>query len=187
MRAGKPVVVHGDGTIAVDADPRDDFAVAFVGLFGHPAAIGEDFTITGTHAPTWNQIYTWLGQAAGVEPELVHVASETIALVAPELGPGPGRRQGALDGVRLQQGVGAGAGVRARPSPTHDAARRADRLVRRESRRSSRSTPSWTRSSTGWSRVREPSERRVDDHVRLTAHRRVARLGARRGAFPQCR
>jgi nucleoside-diphosphate-sugar epimerase len=88
MRAGKPVVVHGDGTTQWTLTHADDFAVAFVGLLGHPAAIGDDFTITGTHAPTWNQIYTWLGRAAGVEPELVHVASETIAQVAPDLGPG---------------------------------------------------------------------------------------------------
>lgn len=88
MRAGKPVVVHGDGTSQWTLTHADDFAVAFVGLLGHPAAIGDDFTITGTHAPTWNQIYTWLGQAARVEPELVHVASETIAMVAPDLGPG---------------------------------------------------------------------------------------------------
>lgn len=88
MRAGKPVVVHGDGTSQWTLTHADDFAVAFVGLLGHPAAIGDDFTITGTHTPTWNQIYTWLGQAAGVEPELVHVASETIAMVAPDLGPG---------------------------------------------------------------------------------------------------
>jgi nucleoside-diphosphate-sugar epimerase len=88
MRAGKPVVVHGDGTSQWTLTHADDFAVAFVGLLGHPAAIGEDFTITGTHAPTWNQIYTWLGEAAGVEAELVHVASESIALVSPELGPG---------------------------------------------------------------------------------------------------
>ena len=86
--AGKPVIVHGDGTTQWTLTHADDFAVAFVGLLGHPAAIGEDFTITGTHAPTWNQIYTWLGDAAGVEPELVHVASETVALVAPDLGPG---------------------------------------------------------------------------------------------------
>lgn len=88
MRAGKPAVVHGDGTTQWTLTHADDFAVAFVGLFGQPTAIGEDFTITGSHAPTWNQIYGWLGQAAGVEPELVHVASETIALVAPDLGPG---------------------------------------------------------------------------------------------------
>ena len=53
-----------------------------------PVAVGEAYTITGTHAPTWNQIYTWLGRAAGVEPRLVHVASETIAAVAPDEGPG---------------------------------------------------------------------------------------------------
>lgn len=88
MRAGKPVVVHGDGTTHWTLTHSDDFAVAFVGLLGNPLTIGEAFTITGTHAPTWNQIYTWLGRAAGVEPELVHVASETIARVSPDLGPG---------------------------------------------------------------------------------------------------
>lgn len=71
MRAGKPVVVHGDGTSQWTLTHADDFAVAFVGLLGHPAAIGEAFSITGSHAPTWNQIYTWLGRAAGTEPELV--------------------------------------------------------------------------------------------------------------------
>ena len=50
--------------------------------------IGEAFTITGTHAPTWNQIYGWLADAAGVDsPDLVHVASDTIAAFAPDLGP----------------------------------------------------------------------------------------------------
>lgn len=88
MRAGKPVVVHGDGTSQWTLTHSDDFAVAFVGLLANPLTLGEAFTITGTHAPTWNQIYTWLGNAAGVEPELVHVASETIAAISHDLGPG---------------------------------------------------------------------------------------------------
>ncbi|WP_147039550.1 NAD-dependent epimerase/dehydratase family protein [Microbacterium aerolatum] len=88
MRDGRPVVVHGDGTILWTITHADDFAVAFTGLIGHPGAIDEDFTITGSHAPTWNQIYTWLAEAAGAgEPELVHVASDTIAAIAPDLGP----------------------------------------------------------------------------------------------------
>ena len=88
MRDGRPVVVHGDGTSLWTITHADDFAVAFTGLIGHPGAIGEDFTITGSHAPTWNQIYTWLAEAAGAgEPELVHVASDTIAAIAPDLGP----------------------------------------------------------------------------------------------------
>jgi nucleoside-diphosphate-sugar epimerase len=82
-------VVHGDGTSLWTLTHTEDFAVGFVGLLGHPLAVGESFHITGTHAPTWDQIYTWLAAAAGVpNPELVHVASETIARVLPEMGPG---------------------------------------------------------------------------------------------------
>lgn len=88
MRAGKPVVIHGDGTSLWTITHSDDFAVAFAGLLGHPDAIGEAFTITGSHAPTWNQIYGWLAAAAGVdEPSFVHVASQTIAAFEPDLGP----------------------------------------------------------------------------------------------------
>lgn len=88
MREGRPVIVHGDGTSLWTITHSDDFAVAFTGLLGNPAAIGEAFTITGTHAPTWNQIYGWLADAAGVaSPDFVHVASDTIAAFAPELGP----------------------------------------------------------------------------------------------------
>jgi len=89
MRAGKPVLVHGDGTSLWTITHHRDFAVAFAGLLGNPLAIGDAFHITGDHAPTWNQIYTWLADAAGVSsPELVHVASETIAALHPEWGPG---------------------------------------------------------------------------------------------------
>ncbi len=89
MRAGKPVVVHGDGTSLWTLTHSDDVAVAFTGLLGHPAAIGEDFTLTGTHAPTWDSVYRWLAEAAGVpDAPLVHVASDAIAAIAPEWGPG---------------------------------------------------------------------------------------------------
>lgn len=88
LRAGKPAVVHGDGTSLWTVTHSRDVAVAFAGLLGNPLAVGEAFHITGDHAPTWNQIYTWLAEAAGAEPRLVHVAAETIARVLPEVGPG---------------------------------------------------------------------------------------------------
>lgn len=89
LRAGRPVVVHGDGTTQWTVTHSADFAVGFVGLLGNPQAVGDTFQIMGTHAPTWDQIYTWLAHAAGVaSPELVHVASETIARVLPDVGPG---------------------------------------------------------------------------------------------------
>ncbi|WP_418275004.1 NAD-dependent epimerase/dehydratase family protein [Isoptericola jiangsuensis] len=89
LRAGKPVVVHGDGTSLWTLTHTDDFAVGFVGLLGHPHAVGDTFQIMGDHAPTWDQVYTWLGEAAGVpDPEIVHVPSDTIARVLPDVGDG---------------------------------------------------------------------------------------------------
>lgn len=93
MRTGAPVVVHGDGTSLWTVTHSRDFAKAFVGLLGRPQAVGESYTITSDEYLPWNQIYRLFARAAGVpEPELVHVASETIAAFnagsIPELGPG---------------------------------------------------------------------------------------------------
>ena len=89
LRAGKPVVIHGDGTSLWTLTHSDDFAVGFAGLLGHPLAVGEAFTITGDHVPTWNQIYAWLADAAGAaSPRFVHIASETIARLNPDRGAG---------------------------------------------------------------------------------------------------
>ncbi len=88
MRRGSPVIVHGDGTSLWTITHSTDFAVAFVGLLARPEAVGDSFHITSDEAPTWDQIYRWLAEGLGVEADLVHVASETIAAVVPELGPG---------------------------------------------------------------------------------------------------
>lgn len=88
MRAGLPVMVHGDGTSLWTLTHSMDFAKAFVGLLGLPQAVGESYTITSDEYLPWNQIYQLFARAAGVaDPELVHVASETIAAHSPELGP----------------------------------------------------------------------------------------------------
>jgi nucleoside-diphosphate-sugar epimerase len=88
MRRGKPIVVHGDGTSLWVLTHHVDFAEAFVHLLGNPHAIGDTFHITGDEVQTWDQIFRTLGAAAGVEPELVHIASETIAAQKAEWGPG---------------------------------------------------------------------------------------------------
>jgi len=88
MRQGKPIVSHGDGTSLWVMTHHTDFAVGFVGLFGNARAIGEAFHITSDEVLTWDQIYTTIGRAAGVEPTIVHLASETIAELYPEVGAG---------------------------------------------------------------------------------------------------
>ncbi|AZH83014.1 NAD-dependent epimerase/dehydratase family protein [Plantibacter sp. PA-3-X8] len=87
MRAGKPVVVHGDGTTRWTITHTEDFAVGFVGLLGRRDVLGEAFHITGDHAPSWNDITRWIAEAAGVEADIVHVPSDVIAEVHPPLGP----------------------------------------------------------------------------------------------------
>jgi nucleoside-diphosphate-sugar epimerase len=88
MRAGKPVVVHGDGTSLWTLTHSSDLAKALVGLFGLPQAVGDSFTITSDEYLPWNEIYQIFARAAGAPtPRLVHVTSDAIAAAAPDLGP----------------------------------------------------------------------------------------------------
>ena len=56
MRAGKPVIVHGDGTSLWTVTHAADFARAFVPLLGNPRTVGEAFHITSDDVLTWDQI-----------------------------------------------------------------------------------------------------------------------------------
>jgi nucleoside-diphosphate-sugar epimerase len=86
MRAGKKVIVHGDGTSLWTLTHHRDFAVGLVGLLGNPHAVGDVFHITSDEWLSWNQIYEIVAHAAGVEPKLVHVPSDLIAAFDPEWG-----------------------------------------------------------------------------------------------------
>ncbi|HHJ06680.1 MAG TPA: NAD-dependent epimerase/dehydratase family protein, partial [Anaerolineae bacterium] len=88
MRQGKPVIVHGDGTSLWTLTHHDDFAPGFVGLLGNQQAIGQAYHITTDEVLTWNQIFTLLAQAAGVEATLLHIPSEFIAAFDAEWGAG---------------------------------------------------------------------------------------------------
>ncbi|MBN9140425.1 MAG: NAD-dependent epimerase/dehydratase family protein [Micrococcales bacterium] len=88
MLDGKPVIVHGDGTSWWTLTHARDFARAFTGLFGNPHAIGSPVHITGDESLSWDEITRLLGRALGVEPEIVHIASDAIAREIPEMGPG---------------------------------------------------------------------------------------------------
>ncbi len=88
MRAGKPVLVPGDGTSLWTLTHSSDFARAFVCLFGREDVLGEAFHITREDAMTWDAIFRTLGHAAGVEADLVHAPGDLIARIDPESGPG---------------------------------------------------------------------------------------------------
>lgn len=88
MRAGKEVVVHGDGTSLWTITHTDDFALGLVPLLANPRVVGDTFHITSDEALTWDHITQSLARAAGVEAKIVHVPSDAVAAVDPGWGAG---------------------------------------------------------------------------------------------------
>jgi len=89
VRKGLPIVCHGDGQSLWGLTWSGDFAVGFVGLLGKTQAIGEAIHITTDEILTWDQIYRTLTRAAGAKDvELVHIPSDLIAAVYPDMGAG---------------------------------------------------------------------------------------------------
>jgi nucleoside-diphosphate-sugar epimerase len=86
LRRGQPLIIPGDGLTPWTITHNTDFARGFVGLLGHAGAIGHAFHITSAEAPTWNELYQWTAEAAGVSnPRFVHIASDFICTCLPEL------------------------------------------------------------------------------------------------------
>ena len=85
LKKGRPIIVHGDGTSLWTVTHAEDFGRGFLGLLGNSQAIGHAFHITTDEVLTWDQIYQMIAGAVGVEPQIVHIASEFIARVEPDL------------------------------------------------------------------------------------------------------
>jgi nucleoside-diphosphate-sugar epimerase len=85
MRAGKKVIVPGDGTSLWTITHNSDFAVGFVGLVARRAAIGHAFNIMSDEVLTWDQIYQQTAAAAGADARIVHIASDFIAACMPDM------------------------------------------------------------------------------------------------------
>jgi len=85
IRDEKPILVHGDGSSLWTLTHSEDFAQGFVGLMGNTKAIGEAVHITSDESLSWNQVYTIIAHAIGVEPKLYHVATDFLVAVKPSL------------------------------------------------------------------------------------------------------
>ena len=84
MRRGKKVILPGDGSSLWVVTHNSDFAQGLVGLLGHQQAIGHAFHITSDEVMTWDQFYAITARAAGVEPDIVHIASDFLGACDPE-------------------------------------------------------------------------------------------------------
>ena len=85
MKKGRPIIVHGDGSSLWVVTHAEDFGRGFLGLLGNPRAFGQAFHITTDEVLTWNEIYRTIAEELGVEANLVHIPSDFIARVAPDL------------------------------------------------------------------------------------------------------
>ena len=83
MRRGAPIIVPGDGTSIWTLTHNTDLARGLIPLLGRREAIGEAFHITSNEALNWNQIFMLVGEAAGVEPTIIHVPTDGIVAADP--------------------------------------------------------------------------------------------------------
>jgi len=88
MEKGLPIIVHGDGSSLWVVTHAEDFTRGFLGLLGNRRALGHAFHITSDEVLTWDQIYQTIAEALGVEAKIVHIPSDFIARVSPQLGAG---------------------------------------------------------------------------------------------------
>ncbi len=75
---GRPYVLHDDGQQLCTATHASDFAKAFVGLWGNPAAMNEDFHITSSEYVTWRRSAELTAQILGVTPIFCFVPAEKL-------------------------------------------------------------------------------------------------------------
>jgi nucleoside-diphosphate-sugar epimerase len=85
MEKGLPIIIPGDGTNRFTITHAKDFAVGVVGLMGNRAALGHAFHITGDEALSWNQYLEEIEWATGLKANVVHIATDFICKVAPNL------------------------------------------------------------------------------------------------------
>ena len=77
--------MQGDGSSLWVVTHAEDLGRGLLGLLGSERALGEAFHITSDEVLTWNQIYQTIAEALGVEASIVHIPSDFIARVVPEL------------------------------------------------------------------------------------------------------
>ncbi|KAB1187617.1 MULTISPECIES: NAD-dependent epimerase/dehydratase family protein [Haloferax] len=85
IRAGKPIIVHGDGTSLWGPCHTDDVARAFRGAVERSDVGGRAYNVTSEETMTWNQYHRRVASALDApDPTLVHVPTDVLRRVAPD-------------------------------------------------------------------------------------------------------
>jgi nucleoside-diphosphate-sugar epimerase len=84
MKRGQKVIVPGDGTSLWVLTWNADFAKGLVGLLGNENTLGEVFQITSDEVLSWDQIHLEAYHALDLEPNILHIPSDLIAMYDPD-------------------------------------------------------------------------------------------------------
>lgn len=84
LRAGKPLLIGGDGLQKWAMCHSEDAAVAYVGVLGQPSALGEDYIVAHPEPTTWIDYHRQIADALGVELRLVHASADELLRLWPE-------------------------------------------------------------------------------------------------------
>jgi nucleoside-diphosphate-sugar epimerase len=85
IRQQKPIVVFGDGTIPWTWTFAVDLAKAYSGVLGQPHCFGQIYHATSDDRRIWDDLYLEFGRLAGAEPRLIHISTEMLMAVSPEV------------------------------------------------------------------------------------------------------
>jgi nucleoside-diphosphate-sugar epimerase len=84
LRAGLPIVVHGDGQSLWASAHISDVARAFVNVLGNAMAVGEAYHVTGEEWMSWNQYHTRVARVLDGRYHPVFIPANDLYAMAPD-------------------------------------------------------------------------------------------------------
>ncbi|HEU4701124.1 MAG TPA: NAD-dependent epimerase/dehydratase family protein [Conexibacter sp.] len=84
LRAGKPLLIAGDGLQKWCLCHSEDVAQGYLGVLGQPWAFGETYIITGPEPIDWLEYHRQIAEALDAPLRLVHAPVEDVLRVWPE-------------------------------------------------------------------------------------------------------
>jgi len=85
IRAGKPVVVFGDGQVPASFSFTPDVARGYAAIIGNRKAAGQVYHLNSMEYATWDIFYETLGRVLGTAAHIVHVPTDLLYKAAPAM------------------------------------------------------------------------------------------------------